>query len=69
MKLVFIYIIKIYQNSIGIFFRGSCRFHPTCSEYMKNAIEKYGVYKGVTKGIVRLSKCHPYSNQYGTDEV
>ena len=69
MKLVFIYIIKIYQNSIGIFFRGSCRFHPTCSEYMKNAIEKYGVYKGVTKGVVRLSKCHPYSNKYGIDEV
>ena len=36
---------------------------------MKRAIEKYGVYKGIKKGIVRLSKCHPYSNQYGTDEV
>lgn len=36
---------------------------------MKRAIEKYGVYKGIKKGIVRLSKCHPYSNQYGIDEV
>jgi len=69
MKLVFIYIIKIYQNSIGIFFSGSCKFHPTCSEYMKIAVEKYGVYKGIKKGLVRLLKCHPYSNQYGIDEV
>ena len=55
--------------TIGIWFRGSCRFHPTCSEYMLQSIKKYGIKVGISKGIIRLSKCHPYSKEYGIDEV
>ena len=38
-----------------------CKFYPTCSEYTKQAVEKYGVIKGGTKGIIRILKCNPFS--------
>ena len=38
----------------------SCRFHPTCSHYALQALERYGVLKGCWLTLKRLSKCHPY---------
>ena len=38
-----------------------CKFYPTCSEYTKQAIEKYGVIRGCMLGIVRILKCNPFS--------
>ena len=69
MKYIVVYIIKLYQLTIGLYMRGACRFSPTCSEYMKQSILKYGIIKGVQLGCCRLIKCHPYSKQYGIDEV
>ncbi len=43
-----------------------CRFVPSCSEYMYQAVEKYGVIKGLRLGLIRLSKCHP-GNPGGID--
>ena len=40
--------------------RGACRFTPTCSQYAKEAITKYGVFKGVCLSARRLGKCHPF---------
>lgn len=34
--------------------------HPTCSEYMELSIEKYGVFKGAGKGLLRITRCHPW---------
>ena len=45
-----------------------CRFTPTCSEYMKISIEKYGTFKGLKLGIKRLLRCHPFG-KYGYDPV
>jgi putative membrane protein insertion efficiency factor len=39
----------------------ACRFHPTCSEYMRQAVERYGVTRGVWMGLKRLCRCHPFS--------
>ena len=69
MKYIVIYIIKIYQLTLGLYVRGACRFSPTCSEYMKQAVLKYGIIKGMWVGTRRLIKCHPYSKHYGIDEV
>ena len=69
MKYIIIYIIKLYQLTIGLYMRGACRFSPTCSEYMKQSVLKYGIIKGLQLGFFRLIKCHPYSKQYGIDEV
>ena len=37
-----------------------CRFYPSCSEYTKQAIEKYGSIQGIWMGMKRLSRCHPF---------
>ena len=44
----------------------TCRFHPRCSEYTIQAIEKYGAIRGIFRGIKRVGKCHPW-NEGGVD--
>ena len=38
-----------------------CRFEPTCSQYTYQAVEKYGVIKGLVLGLKRIIRCHPFS--------
>lgn len=40
--------------------RGACPMHPTCSEYMVLAVEKHGAVIGVSKGMLRIGRCHPW---------
>ena len=60
MRKIAIFLIKFYQKAISPFFGRRCRFYPTCSEYTNQAIEKYGLFKGVYLGIKRILKCHPF---------
>ena len=60
MRKIPILLIKFYQKAISPFLGRRCRFYPTCSEYTKQAIEKYGLFKGVYLGIKRILKCHPF---------
>ncbi len=60
MKLIFLFIIRMYQLLISPIIPSRCRFYPTCSEYTYEAINKYGVIRGLFKGIIRLGKCHPF---------
>ncbi|MFM7458861.1 MAG: membrane protein insertion efficiency factor YidD [bacterium] len=46
----------------------NCRFHPTCSEYMIQALEKYGLLKGLYRGLGRVFRCHPFG-KFGYDPV
>ena len=52
--------IRFYQRFISPLTPPSCRFHPTCSEYTRQAIVRHGVFKGIGLGIVRILKCHPF---------
>ena len=54
-------LVHFYQICISPFIggRAACRFIPTCSEYTKQAIEKYGIYRGTIMGIKRISRCRP----------
>ena len=64
MKKFLIWIIKMYQKHISVWLESKnihCKFYPTCSEYTKQAIEKYGVLKGSCLGIWRIFKCNPVS--------
>jgi putative membrane protein insertion efficiency factor len=61
-------LLRIYKLCISPLLPSACRFHPTCSEYMKDAIEKHGVAKGVGLGLRRLSRCHPF-REGGFDPV
>lgn len=67
MKKIFLFLISIYQK-ISKHTPPVCRFYPTCSEYTKQAIIKYGVLKGVWLGIKRILRCHP-GNEGGYDPV
>ncbi|MBB5887769.1 membrane protein insertion efficiency factor YidD [Lactovum miscens] len=51
--------VKVYQKFISPAIPPSCRYYPTCSNYMIQAIEKHGV-KGALMGIARILRCHPF---------
>ncbi len=64
MKKILIFIIKIYKKTISPIFKFlgfNCKYYPSCSEYTKQAIEKYGCIKGCFLGIKRILKCNPFS--------
>lgn len=65
---LFILPIILYQRLLSPILPSSCRFTPTCSEYTKQAIIKYGIIKGTYLGIKRISKCHPWGKS-GYDPV
>ena len=57
MKSIVIWLVKAYQHFAPIRVRDKCRFEPSCSEYMILSVEKYGVIKGVKKGVHRIYRC------------
>jgi len=59
LKKILIKLINLYQK-ISKFTPSVCRFSPTCSEYTKQALQKYGIFKGLWLGIKRICKCHPF---------
>ena len=67
LKKLILFLISIYQN-ISRHTPPVCRFYPTCSEYTRQAIEKYGVLKGGWLGLKRICKCHPW-HEGGNDPV
>ncbi len=54
-----ILLIRCYQSGVRPFLIGSCKFHPTCSEYSVQAIARHGPWRGVWLGLRRLCRCHP----------
>lgn len=67
MKKILIAMVRGYQKWISPIFPPSCRFQPTCSNYMIQAIERFGV-KGVLMGVARILRCHP-ATQAGPDPL
>lgn len=67
MRKILIKIIRFYQR-LPIHTHTLCRFRPTCSDYMIEAIEYYGVLKGLFLGTKRILRCHPFS-KYGYDPL
>lgn len=74
MKNIILKLIRLYQKTIspnhGFFCMGAmrCRFFPSCSEYAYQAIEKFGVARGILKGGLRILRCSPWS-QGGVDMI
>ena len=52
-------LIKLYKKAISPLLGNNCRFYPSCSAYTYEAIEKFGVLKGIFLGMKRIMKCHP----------
>jgi len=60
MRNTVIIILRIYKRWVSPYLPSACRFHPTCSEYMLEAVDRYGALRGVGMGILRLLRCHPF---------
>lgn len=59
MREVLMLALRFYKRWISPVLPSACRFHPTCSMYMLEAVERYGAARGVWLGLKRLIKCHP----------
>ncbi|GEL76281.1 membrane protein insertion efficiency factor YidD [Tenuibacillus multivorans] len=60
MKYIFIYLIKFYQKFISPLTGPTCRFQPTCSAYGLEALQRFGLFKGLYLTVKRVLKCHPF---------
>jgi uncharacterized protein len=68
MKKVFLFLIRGYQRYISPLMAPRCIYSPSCSQYMWEAVSKYGAAKGGWLGIKRICRCHPF-HQGGYDPV
>lgn len=68
MRTALISFLKGYKLFISPLLPSACRFRPTCSEYMMDAIARYGPVTGTWMGLKRLGKCHPF-HKGGYDPV
>ncbi|OGI63199.1 membrane protein insertion efficiency factor YidD [Candidatus Nomurabacteria bacterium RIFCSPHIGHO2_01_FULL_40_12] len=64
LKIYSIKLISFYQKYISFFKKSNCVFYPTCSEYTKQAIQKYGILKGIYFGFFRILRCHPWQKNH-----
>jgi uncharacterized protein len=70
LKKFMIFLVKTYQLILSpLLSYNKCRFEPSCSAYMIEALEKKGLIKGLTLGTCRILKCHPFSKKSGFDPV
>jgi putative membrane protein insertion efficiency factor len=53
-------LIRFYQKALSPHFPSSCRYYPTCSAYAYEAVEKYGVVRGLILAFRRILRCHPF---------
>ena len=60
--------VYFYRSCISPLTPPSCRFRPTCSQYMIEAVKKHGPFKGLWLGIKRICRCHPWGGS-GYDPV
>ncbi len=49
-----------YRAALAPLLGGHCRYVPTCSQYLLEAVEKYGPWRGLWKGVWRIARCHPW---------
>lgn len=68
MASLLIFLIRCYQRVLSPFIGNQCRFHPTCSRYGVEALEKHGALRGSWLTLRRVTRCHPL-NPGGIDPV
>jgi putative membrane protein insertion efficiency factor len=68
MQRVVLALLAAYKRWISPLLPSACRFHPTCSEYMAEAVRRHGAGRGLWMGVKRLARCHPLATG-GLDPV
>ena len=68
MKLILVFLIRVYRLIVSPLLPPACRFTPTCSEYAMESIQKYGAARGTYLTVRRLLRCHPF-HRGGYDPV
>lgn len=68
MQKILILLIGVYRYAISPFLGNNCRFHPSCSCYAHEAIERFGALRGAWMAMRRLGRCHPW-HEGGFDPV
>jgi uncharacterized protein len=68
MRKLIVAILRLYKSVVSPLLPSACRYYPSCSEYMREAVEKYGPARGLWMGIKRLARCHPFHSG-GLDPV
>ena len=68
MRKLIVAILRLYKLALSPMLPSACRYYPSCSDYMRQAVEKYGPARGVWMGIKRIARCHPF-HQGGRDPV
>lgn len=60
MKYMVLDLLSIYKAVVSPFLPPACRFEPTCSEYARQAVDKYGAARGTWMGVKRILRCQPF---------
>jgi hypothetical protein len=68
MQKLVVHLLRLYKTLVSPWLPSACRFYPTCSEYMREAVLKYGAGRGLWLGLKRLLRCHPFQ-EGGFDPV
>jgi putative membrane protein insertion efficiency factor len=63
MRWLLIQLVVLYRVTLGRVLGGHCRYHPSCSQYAIDAVNKYGALRGACKAAGRVCRCHPWGGQ------
>lgn len=61
LKKLIIAMVNLYKVTLAHILGGQCRFNPSCSNYMIDAVNKHGAVRGSWRGVKRICRCHPFS--------
>lgn len=59
-SIVLVMFVWAYRVALGPLLGGHCRFQPTCSQYMLDAVKQHGPWRGGLRGLKRIARCHPF---------
>ncbi|MFB6347408.1 MAG: membrane protein insertion efficiency factor YidD [bacterium] len=69
LRTLVVWLVRLYQNTLGPYLGGHCRFEPSCSNYAIRAVQRHGVLRGLWLTTCRVLRCHPFSSSSGWDPV
>lgn len=58
---VVVFLLMVYKTALSPLLMSNCKYHPTCSVYTREAVERHGVSKGLLLGAKRILRCHPFA--------